>query len=292
MRIINIKGGLGNQMFQYAFLLAHRQYHPMDEYLMDISSYGDKNTHNGFELCRRFHIDAKIAGLEELNPVMRHIKKDFLYRVQLKTTGALPQVFLEKDFSKYYPNVLQTEKYYYDGYWQCHKYFDSIAQEVKKTFSFKDELDERNAVLIEQMQSNPYSVSVHIRRGDYLDSPLYAGLCDMRYYKNAIEWISTRLFGHDIVFYVFSNDIEWCKQNLVHVFGNNQFVYVIHNTGEGSYKDMKLMSSCHYNIIANSSFSWWAAYLNSNPNHVVLSPKRWINTTLDYKIQMDSWELI
>ena len=291
MKIINFKGGLGNQMFQYAFLLAHTQYHPTDEYLMDISSYIDNKSHNGFELCRRFNIDTNIAEPDDLIPVKRHIKKNFLYRIQLKTIGPQYQVFLEKDFSKFYPNVLRTDKFYYDGYWQCHKYFDSISDEIKKTFTFEEKLDDMSSALREDMRSNPYSVSVHVRRGDYLKSPLYEGICDMQYYLDAINWISSRLSSHEMAFYVFSNDIDWCKQNLAKTFGNNKFIYVTHNTGDNSYRDMQLMSSCHHNIIANSSFSWWAAYLNDTPNNLIIAPQKWTNSKMDYKIQMDDWKL-
>lgn len=130
------------------------------------------------------------------------------------------------------------------------------------------------------------SVSLHIRRGDYLtaENSIFQNICTPTYYKNAVSYMNSNVVNP--YYFIFSNDIEWCKNNL----NLDNITFVDWNIGVNSYKDMQLMSLCKHNIIANSSFSWWGAWLNNNPNKVVCVPKRWYNNKATvYGECPDSW---
>lgn len=290
MKIVKILGGLGNQMFQYAFLLALRE-SSGDEVLMDTSVFDTYKLHNGFELERVFNISARKATKEELKRLTRYTTSYFLSRIYNKLLPPLKTEFREKYFYQYYPEALICSKdKYYEGYWQNHQYFQEVKSRIFKDFDFRNPMDERNASLCREIKENPISVSLHIRRGDYLNNKLYRNLCGLDYYKAAIDYV-LRKYGNNVNFYLFSNDIGWCKENILPIISSNRIVIVDWNKGADSYKDMMLMSSCNINIIANSSFSWWAAYLNRNENKEICSPKKWVNLPMEFSIQMLDWTL-
>ena len=132
------------------------------------------------------------------------------------------------------------------------------------------------------------SVSIHVRRGDYVNHPLFGGICDKAYYQRAITYIQEKT---DCDYYIiFSNDIKWCEENLSALLMGKNVVFVNWNKGKDSYQDMYLMSRCNYNIIANSSFSWWGAWLNNNPEKIVVAPKIWMKVLdNDFDIIPTSW---
>ena len=153
-----------------------------------------------------------------------------------------------------------------------------------KAFTFPAFNDKENLSLLEKLDGN--SVALHVRRGDYIGNKLYQGICDLDYYHAAIEKMCT--YVTPSVFCVFSNDIGWCREHLEQYI-KAPVVYVTWNTGAESYRDMQLMSCCAHNIIANSSFSWWGAWLNQNSSKVVIAPKRWLNMEeCDFTLP-DSW---
>ena len=178
---------------------------------------------------------------------------------------------------------------YYEGYWQNWEYFIEAQTEVRSTFTFKKELVGRNAKVIREIQYAKMPVSLHIRRGDYLHHKLFVGLCDLNYYKKAIDYV---LNNYDTPqFYLFSNDIEWCKTYILPLVQGYPFILVDWNSGVESYIDMQLMSCCRINIIANSSFSWWAAWLNDSSEKIVIAPKLWAHSPYGKEIQLKSWLL-
>lgn len=185
----------------------------------------------------------------------------------------------------YEPQIfsVSTSKYY-DGYWQSEKYFDNCIANIRDAFKFP-KLDSINQNLIEKLNGK-ISVSIHIRRGDYLKDPLFRGLTDIDYYNRAIQYI-LNVVNVDC-FVIFSNDIEWCKQNIAQLT-NLECVFVNWNKGVNSFRDMQLMSLCKHNIIANSSFSWWGAWLNNNPEKIVITPLKWINREYKTDIIPSSW---
>lgn len=286
MRIVKISGGLGNQMFQYALMIGLQETFKEEVYA-DTSSYKNYNLHNGLELERIFPISLKQA---KRNPLLA--RKLTLSR---SLNRYLPFIcgdcqFEYPDF-RFVDNIYnpRSKKRFYAGYWHNYQYIKPFRAEIMKAFTFKIPLDQKNQEVIDII-SKQNSVGIHIRRGDYLKEAQYQGICTLEYYKKAIDLVRGVL--KDPVYYLFSNDMEWCKENITPLINGSKAVYVDWNTGEDSYRDMQLMTYCKGMIIANSSFSWWGAFLNQREFNVVVSPARWKNAKYDLKIQMPEWTLI
>lgn len=289
MKIVRIDGGLGNQMFCYAFALALAK-GTGDDVFIDTHRYKFFPNHCGYELDRLFNIRLKEATMQQLRKVT--------YPANSKFTSRIFQYLLRRKTEIYeiyeccYPHIIEEQKEgYYIGNWQWYKYFDNIKDEILRDLSFRNPMDERNQTLFNSLIGDKKSVSLHIRRGDYLNSPQYMGICDQTYYKKAICRAQEEIGpgGHYVIF---SNDIKWCISNIVPMLEQIQVTIVDWNTGYESYKDMYLMGACRINIIANSSFSWWAAYMNTRKDKKVIAPEKWINRPLDYRIQCDEWTCI
>jgi len=290
MKIVNIIGGLGNQMFQYALVVALEQKFEEPVYV-DTSLFDTYHVHNGLEIERIFGIRLKRAPESELRRLTHYTDNFKLRRLYRKLLPPKKSECLEaKDYT--FNNsvlTLDTDRYY-DGYWQNHQYFSTVAEELKHTFKFILPVDARNATLLHSIRSSSCAISLHVRRGDYLKSSKYTGLCGLDYYARAIDEIKRKF--NDATFFIFSDDIQWCRNNLQPQLGSSEQVYVDWNSGTESYMDMRLMSECHHNIIANSSFSWWAAWLNPHSDRIVIAPEKWTNTKIKFKIQMPDWILI
>lgn len=283
MIIVKVMAGLGNQMFQYALfrsLLKQGR-----DAKLDISYYKKFLAHNGYELPRIFNITEYYATKQEssnlgdirLDIISRIIRK-FIYT---KKTHIIQNIGEGFGFD---PTVLELDNLYLQGYWQSEKYFLFAEDELRRDFTFKKPLDPKNQS-IEHLINQSNSISLHVRRGDYVKAPNLGEVCTIEYYRNAINYIKSSL--ENPAFFVFSDDICWCKQHLQ----INNAVYVEGNYGLDSYKDMQLMSSCKHNIISNSSFSWWGAWLNSNKKKIVIAPDKWFK---DRKINVkdiipDTW---
>jgi hypothetical protein len=177
---------------------------------------------------------------------------------------------------------------YFSGYWQTELYFEEIESVIKKTFEFNKKLISiKNIETIKEI-NKVQSVSLHVRRGDYVSDPgaklVHGGICTIYYYKRAIQTIQSIVKGN-IFFYIFTDDIEWVKNNLI----SNKMIIVDWNRGDESWQDMMLMSRCKHNIIANSSFSWWGAWLNTNKEKIVIAPEKWFNTMPAFDIIPENW---
>ncbi|MEN5193902.1 alpha-1,2-fucosyltransferase [Sphingobacterium faecium] len=270
MKIVKFLGGLGNQMFQYAFylnLLEHFKTVKAD--LKDFKSY---SLHNGFELEGIFPIKLEKASSFDLKLYLPYNRK-WIWRKLRYFSGTKKAYFEENPFFSFQPNLfLDDNKRYYWGYWQNIDYITPVASQLRKDFQFLKINDVKNKELLEVLK-NQVTVSVHIRRGDYLNEPSFVGICDLFYYQKAIQFMQENL--QNPLFMFFSNDINWCKDH----FDNLNAKFIDWNTGKESFRDMQCMSLCQHNIIANSSFSWWAAWLNQNPNKIIVSPSKWINDT-------------
>lgn len=286
MKIVGIIGGLGNQMFQYALLAGLRETFKEDIYA-DVSGFEDYHLHNGLELERVFPIKLKTTDKE-----IRHFKRLTLSRYANKYLPILCSncQYEYPDF-RYVETVYIKDRKdcYYLGYWHHHSYVDKFRDQLLHEFRFLKPLNEKNSQIVTDMQREE-SVGIHIRRGDYLKEKQYQGICEKEYYAEAIGMMRNRFKTPR--FYVFSNDVVWCQENLTQLFGDAPIVFVDWNTGEKSYCDMQLMTYCKGLIIANSSFSWWGAFLNQQENVYVIAPKRWKNAKYDLKIQMPEWTLI
>ncbi|MCC6447868.1 MAG: alpha-1,2-fucosyltransferase, partial [Chitinophagaceae bacterium] len=174
-------------------------------------------------------------------------------------------------------NILKTPSdVYLEGYWQTEKYFKEISDILRKEFTFKIPPSEANQRMLDTIRLHN-SVSIHIRRTDYITDPASSkdmGFCDIPYYKRAVSYLAERVA--DPHFYVFSDDMNWVRSNFALNF---PVTYVDLNNADTNYEDMRLMSSCKHNIIANSTFSWWGAWLNSSEKKIVIAPKKWFNDT-------------
>jgi hypothetical protein len=268
MKIVKFLGGLGNQMFQYAFYKALK--HKFNAVKADTSGFNNYHLHNGLELEEIFPIKLAIvsASVAKLyNPDFNEWHNRKLRRI-LGLKGAYYQeqqeFFFDTDIFK------DVKKKYYWGYWQNPLYFSDVEDELRKDFTFRKSLDSTNEERLIQMRTHE-SIAVHIRRGDYIGHELLGNICDLNYYQQAINYIKEHVLQP--IFYFFSDDIEWCKSN----FNNIEAVFIDGNTGVNNCIDMQLMSNCKHQIIANSSFSWWGAWLNTNQNKIVIAPKKWIN---------------
>lgn len=285
MKTVRIIGGLGNQMFQYALIVGLQESFKEDVYA-DISGFKKYNLHNGLEIESIFGVKLQIINkcplLARKLTLSRYINKflPFLCR---------RYQFEYPDF-RYIEGIYQNkEKEYYAGYWHHHRYLESFRDDLCQIYHFPPFEDQNNKMISIQMRREN-SVGIHVRRGDYLDEKQYQGICTLDYYKKAIE-IVHREFGN-VSFYVFSNDVAWCRANLSDLFADSKATYIDWNKGKDSYRDMQLMTFCRGLIIANSSFSWWGAFLNMAEDRLVIAPKKWKNTDYNLEIQLPEWNLI
>lgn len=252
--------GLGNEMFQYALYLAMRIKGRNPTINCCMISWNQ--VHNGFELCDDFHIDRDNLDIVADGKLIKHITPLAINRFQ--------RLFcFKEDVEVFNPGVFKTRKPFVKGYWQDERYFSDVKDEVRQSFRFRG-IDERNLALGQEME-NRESVSIHIRRGDYLKYSFWQ-VCDPSYFKRAIEYIRSKV--ENPFFYVFSDDLEWSADFMKDTGVDYQIVD--HNRGKESYKDMYLMTKCHHNIIANSSFSWWGAWLGDYRDKIVLRPRGWM----------------
>jgi hypothetical protein len=270
MIIIKIFGGLGNQLFQYALGRQLAILNKTSLYL-DISDYQISGLRQ-YEL-NKFNIKAKIIYKNKI--LKQDLFHKILYRVYNKFSSLYYRChYIEEKYPYYFDsNVLNIQNNsYLNGYWQTEKYFIDIKPYLLKEIVLNKTLDLKNLQILNQIK-NDNSVSVHFRRTDYISKKSVAqnhGICPLDYYYQSLGYVSKNI-KHP-VFYVFSDDTEWVKQNFKSKF---KTYYLNHNQGEKSFLDLYLMSKCKHNIIANSSFSWWGAWLNQNQGKLIIAPKRW-----------------
>lgn len=270
MVIVQLSGGLGNQMFEYALYLKLRSM-GKEVKIDDVTCYQDAG-------ARPLQLD--VFGLkyekatEDEYRIMTDSYPGLVHKLRRKLTGRKNLSYREKDVN-FDPEVLNKDPALLEGCFQTEKYFKDIESKVREAYRFKDlKLSEEFQNLADEMKNHPASVSVHIRRGDYLAArykALYEGICDELYYQEAIARIKKTY--PDAKFYLFSNDPEWVKEH----FRGDEFTVVEGTTEDTGYIDLYLMSRCRHNIIANSSFSWWGAWLNENPDKLVIAPEKWLN---------------
>ena len=276
---------MGNQMFQFALstILAKKNNSKifLDRLFFDISEEHAGVTPRKFQLgifknCYRdVHEEQKLTfeKLSILNRIKRKLKLNY------------PKTYIESSFH-FHPEVLNLQTpIYLSGYFQSYKYFLGHENLIRNLFKFPiKELDTETKALLAEINKN-HSVSIHIRRGDYItnkNTQKFHGNCDLNYYKKAIDFLLSKKSGN---LFFFSDDIEWVKAEFSDIPYTS--IFISNNQGNDSWKDMFLMSNCNYNIIANSSFSWWAAWLNSHENKKVIAPKIWFANKEQQKQTID-----
>lgn len=262
--IVKFNGGLGNQMFQYAFAKGIQEKTGLEP-VFDMSFFKKR-------YARPFELGVFSIKPNEVLKFSDKLKLALIWKFRRKLEGKKflsIKLISENDFG--YCDYEIEPECYIEGFFQSEKYF---PKDIRNEFVFKDELDKKNEE-VAQLIKNSNSISLHVRRCDYVKKKRYQNMfatCSLDYYKNALELITKG--QKDFRIFVFSDDKEWVKENLKLSY---ETYYVDLNSGKTSFRDMQLMSFCKHNIIANSSFSWWGAYLNKNPEKIVVAPKKWFN---------------
>lgn len=295
MKIVNIIGGLGNQMFQYAFAVVLKEKSMDKDVLIDtqlfrfsfIKKFKRNNFyHNGYEIKEVFpNATLPEAKGWQMARVSYWLPNYVLNRVARKILPKRQTEYKQKGDYSYDEEVFTMQgDYFLEGYWQHYRYFEGMQGVLRRIFQFPLPED-KNLDAVKDMRSLP-SIGMHVRRGDYVGNPGFGDVCTLEYYKNAIGQLDVK---PETIFYVFSNDILWCEDNLRPLMQN--VCYVDWNKGKDSFWDMFLMSQCEQLVIANSSFSWWGAYLNERAK-IVVAPKLWNRCETEIHIQMPEWQQI
>lgn len=296
MVTIKCRGGLGNQMFQYAL---YRTLLEMGkEAYLDIDEFDSCDSPRKWQIEEAFGLTirryrypnyikiplswAKLLWAKWPKPCVGHYLGSVLYRIVRMLSD-----HFEGSFKKYndkqcldIASYVKKGNYLLDGYWQSSNYFVTCEKRIREDFIFR-KLDNFFALKILQEIDNSSSISVHFRRGDYIINKcytkIYGGICTEKYYNEAITYISKHVTKPK--YFIFTDDAEWAMNSTIVKYLENSIV--VSTIGRPEWQDMFLMSRCKHNIIANSSYSWWAAWLNSNPNKITIAPSRWVN---DYSL--------
>lgn len=277
MIIVNLAGGMGNQMFQYAagryLSEKHKTVLKLDlTFLLDRAPRRDF-VYRDYDLDL-FNLKAEFASADETISFGKHRRVGrILYGVRQKLDATLP-VYLRENPWHFDPRFFHIPDHaYLDGFWQSEKYFKEIEPIIRKEFTFRDDLDERGREMAERIAA-VNAVCLNVRRGDYVSSPSanqHHGVCGVDYFMRAAEVIAGRINSPH--FFVFSDDIEWCRANLrldyPFMLVGNEYA------GNKFGQKLQLMIKCGHFIIPNSSFGWWAAWLNPDPDKVVVAPMHW-----------------
>lgn len=290
MKIIVAFGGLGNVMFYYALATAFRQKGATSYVFLSKTNL----EHNNFDLNMIFpslSIWGNLNAYQKLYYMILQKVRNIHYKKY-----KIPHKFLFYPLKGIY-SVSEPVNYlpvftnlnnnnYYVGYFQSYKYFDNCRSLILKEFQFSEKHLSKKTKEIARIINSCNSISVHVRRGDYLNGYYYELLgkvCDMDYYRRAIAIMKRKVLNPH--FFFFSDDSDYISEN----FKSDDTDYICFNKGKDSWQDMYLMSICNHNIIANSTFSWWGAWLNSNTNKIVVAPSRWFSDKVDEEIIPPEW---
>ena len=290
MKIVKIIGGLGNQMFQFALYEALRKQFPEERVLVDLHCFNGYHKHRGFEIPRIFDVTYEEANWKEVAKMAYPYPNFQSWRIGSRILPCRETMFKEDTHYAFEPTALTREgDTYFDGYWQHEENFITIREDILKTFTFpifEDQRNQKTASLITEKNS----CAIHIRRGDYVTDKLFRDICDLDYYQKSIQRMKET--ANPEVFCIFSDDVAWCREHLTAILRRDETIYIDWNTGENSFQDMHLMTLCHHQIIANSSFSWWGAWLNTHQDKVVIAPRKWWNISGTHTPISYSWLII
>lgn len=291
MIYVRLLGGLGNQMFQYATARRLAAKHNT-QLVLDTSSYQVKNkdeTPRHFEIdC--FSIDAIVADTSVLNRLQATREPNPLQKLKHKLIGNPITLIGEEGFPVNSAVMKAADETYLIGYWQSEKYFQDICDIILKDFSFTTKPDAENTKMADQIKDKKATaVSLHVRRGDYVTNQhanTFHGTSPMEYYQKAVDLMAKKVQKPH--FFIFSDDPAWTQENLK---TGHPTTYVTNNDGDKGFEDMRLMMQCQHHIIANSSFSWWGAWLNPSTEKIVMAPKTWfLDPSVDTRdIYAEGW---
>ena len=290
MDVVVIFNGLGNQMSQYAFYLSKANVSKSTRFLFSKKS---NKIHNGYELNGVFGIEYKDSLINKVLyfafRVAGYKKFPFISRPVIRILNFLGiSIVNENDDYNFKPGYLLPSKglKFYVGGWHSEKYFLTVKDRVRNAFEFNlNNIGKENLEVLEKIKRSN-SVSVHVRRGDFLDSDNYnklGAVCNLNYFLRAIEKMKSLVDNPQ--FFFFTNDHSWVKAN----FNAPGFTVIAINTKEDSWKDMFLISNCSHHINSNGSFSWWSAWLNKNPHPFVIVPRNFVANKHFEDIYPESW---
>jgi hypothetical protein len=275
MIIIKLQGGLGNQMFQYAFG-RHLQEKHKSELKFDISEYevpsvGPGVVQRDYDLDI-FGITVDAASRREISALRDRIGIPVVDRLLCSMLGRKSNDFVELPLFHFREEIYNApDNAYFEGYWQTEKYFADIEKLIRQEFTIREPLQRDSEGLLAKI-SQETSVCVNVRRGDFVTNDRH-GWFGTEYFTKGERIIEEHVSDHR--FYVFSDDIYWCQENLRFA---RPTTFVSHEFAGRKFQDyLRLMAACKHFIIPNSSFAWWAVWLNDNPHKVVVAPRRWFN---------------
>ncbi len=280
MLVIRIKSGLGNQMFQYALYIALKE--KGKKVILDTSNIYEKmKSMKRNTIFDVFSLDHDYVINNETYNYLKH----YFFAVFKKCVNRYKEV----SFGNYDKNIWELNNAYLDGFWQSEKYFALYREKIREAFATKQSVDMNTGLgKIIQSETN-CTVSIHIRLGDYTlenNEKLYGNICNAEYYRKAINHIKG--VCSNPLFIVFSNDIHNAKELIT----DKNVIFADSRTEKDGWIDMCMMSKCKHHIIANSTFSWWAAWLNTNKDKIVIAPQKWLNNTKTPDICPSSWVLL
>lgn len=271
---VKLKGGLGNQMFQYATGLAVA-IHNNTTLALDVSYYKNQPTR---DTIRKFELSVFNISQTKTTEITEHFTTTFLKKVKNKIFPNNPYSFDPKVFSS---NNL-------DGAFQNEMYFLEIRDQLLKEFTLKNESSKFKET--RDYIKGIKSVAIHIRRGDYVSNPhanSYHGVLGLNYFRKAYDTIVQKI-GKEFTLFIFTDDVDWTHE---HITFHNQ-TYMMSTHSFKAEEEMLLMSYCNHNIISNSSFSWWSAWLNENTEKIVIAPKQWTAKNITCDIIPKTWTQI
>ena len=291
MVIIKLMGGLGNQLFQYAAAKNIALKNNTELFIDSITGFKD-DQFNRFYALNNFCISSKVAPKELIESLTNQNKFVKFFNIKNFFFGKNKTHFLCERHYHFDDKIFDlntNNNIYLQGYFQSEKYFFQISEQILSEFELIGEAKGINCNFLEKIE-NCESVSVHVRKyyETYADSSNHIyGNFNAKYYHNAISYMLDKI--KNPFFFVFSDDINWAKKNVS--FGTANVEFISHNGLESGYEDIRLMMTCKHNIIANSSFSWWGAWLNKNSNKIVIAPEKWLDTKIyDFKdVVPESW---
>lgn len=284
MIIIRLAGGLGNQMFQYAMGLSLSK-RLNQKFKLDTSFLLDRKPRENF-VFRDYDLDIFNLEINNFEGLINYSPNKFVKNINKFLPNKYKSIFSENSFEyQNYFEKISKNNIYLEGYWQSPRYFQSIKNDIINSFKIKVEHDEKVNELLNEIKSIE-SVCLNVRRGDFVNNPFH-GTMGVDYYTASIMKLKN-MIGEKFKIFVFSDDIEWCIENL-------QFtspVYFVKHEFKGfkfsSY--FHLMTNCKHFIIPNSSFAWWAAYLSPDNNKIIITPQKWFNTDIDTNdLIPDTW---
>lgn len=274
--IVKLNGGLGNQLFQYAFARGVSSRLKTD-FKLDLTAFGRYYTHDPY-LLHRFDISPAIAGDLDMCGFVwlrkHHAFFESLYS-RIRSSGMdLPWYCRERGF-RFDPGVFSRKgATYFDGFWQSEEYFKHIGDEIREELKLKEPLSEHGRE-IDASIGTTQAVSLHMRHYPVEDGALaWHGICSTEYYRQALELVAKRVADPHL--FVFSDNYPWVRKHLVPIIESRGLPYtLVENDDSKNGEDMILMSHCKHHIIANSSFSWWGAWLNPSADKLVIAPQKW-----------------